>query len=71
MRKPLYRNRDGWILGQCLKCGRLNYVEPHGTTAGCFCSCPTWVEHRNIPSDCADPGRTHCIRKPMLEGASQ
>jgi hypothetical protein len=34
--KPLYRE-DGWVLGSCASCGKLNYVEPHGTTAACKC----------------------------------
>ncbi len=47
MIKNLY-NRKEWILGQCLICGRLNYVEPHGMTAACKCSLD-WTEHRSIP----------------------
>lgn len=34
--KSVY-NRDGWILCSCANCGKLNYVEPHGTTAACKC----------------------------------
>ncbi len=45
--KPRY-NAKGWVLGKCTTCGRLNYVEPHGTTAKCSCS-RTWTEHTNLP----------------------
>lgn len=47
MTRKLYDQRD-WVLGQCLTCGKLNYVEPHGMTAHCSCS-PDWTEHRSIP----------------------
>ena len=47
--RPIYNNR-GWVLGRCSKCNRLNYVEPHGTTAKCRCS-EEWTEHANIPYD--------------------
>lgn len=47
MRKPIYSSK-GWVLGICGKCGRLNYVEPHGTTAECRCS-KEWTEHQNVP----------------------
>lgn len=46
--KPRY-NRKEWVLCTCNNCGRMNYVEPHGTTAQCKCS-PNWTEHSNIPS---------------------
>jgi len=46
--RPRYRDRDSWVLGQCLECGATNYVEPHGTTAQCRCS-KDWTEHRNLP----------------------
>ena len=47
--KPRYRERDGWVLCECVRCGRHNYVEPHGTTAACACSPGgAWVEHRNL-----------------------
>lgn len=42
-------NRKGWVLGSCVICGRLNYVEPHGTTAKCKCG-PEWTEHKPIPN---------------------
>jgi hypothetical protein len=42
-RKPRY-NAQGWLLCECTKCGRHNYVEPHGTTAACSCS-KEWTEH--------------------------
>ncbi len=44
----IYRAKDSWVLGSCQECGRLNYVEPHGTTAQCKCS-ENWTEHKNIP----------------------
>ena len=48
--KSLY-NRDGWVLCSCANCGKLNYVEPHGTTAACKCpqSHLRWREHLPIP----------------------
>lgn len=46
--KPRYDSK-GWPLCQCTKCGRLNYVEPHGTTAACRCTKGEWTEHKNIP----------------------
>lgn len=52
MRKAIY-NSKGWVLGQCLECGHLNYVEPHGTSAQCRCK-PEWTEHRNIPYEYRD-----------------
>lgn len=52
MMKRLYNKQD-WILGQCQGCGRLNYVEPHGTTAACRCS-PDWTEHASIPYSARD-----------------
>jgi polyferredoxin len=47
MVKPIY-NRKDWILCRCQKCSKLNYCEPHGTTAACSCSVK-WTEHKNIP----------------------
>lgn len=64
MRRPIY-NRKDWVLGRCTKCNRLNYVEPHGTTAKCKCSAE-WTEHTNIPyserdaSGCVYIGARHC-----------
>lgn len=40
-------NRRGWLLCECVKCGRHHYVEPHGTTAECECS-KEWTEHRAL-----------------------
>lgn len=60
--KPIYR-KDGWVLGRCLNCWRLNYVEPHGTTAACACS-PTWQEHKNIPPE----QRAESLRGPLYIG---
>jgi len=34
--RRMYREKDQWVLGQCLECGHLNYVEPHGVTAQCM-----------------------------------
>ena len=45
--KAIYRT-DGWVLALCTKCGRANYVEPHGMTAFCPCSVE-WTEHESIP----------------------
>lgn len=47
-RKAIY-NRKQWVLGRCAHCRRLNYVEPHGTTAECKCSPGAWTEHESIP----------------------
>jgi hypothetical protein len=71
MRKSIY-NREGWVLAQCAECDRLNYVEPHGTTAQCACKtlirerddAVVWTEHQPIPMDCRDFGGTVLIRKP-------
>jgi hypothetical protein len=46
--RAIYR-RDGWVLGRCIKCGRYNYVEPHGRTARCACTKGQETEHANIP----------------------
>lgn len=46
--KPVY-NSKGWVLCRCKTCGRLNYVEPHGTTAPCRCSGGSLCEHENLP----------------------
>jgi hypothetical protein len=51
--KPIYRNRDSWVLCSCTQCGALNYVEPHGTTADCKL-CGESTEHTNIPHDQRD-----------------
>jgi hypothetical protein len=56
MIKAIY-NHKGWVLCSCVTCGRLNYVEPHGTTAACKCS-PEWTEHRNIPYEYRDMSGT-------------
>jgi hypothetical protein len=45
--KAIYNSKD-WVLCACLKCGRLNYIEPHGTTGQCKCS-SGWAEHVNLP----------------------
>lgn len=50
--RPRY-NKQGWVLCRCVSCGRLNYVEPHGTTAQCRCS-KTWTEHENLPFEAHD-----------------
>jgi hypothetical protein len=34
MFKPMV-NKKGHVLCRCRLCGRVNYVEPHGTTARC------------------------------------
>jgi len=63
MRKSIY-NREEWVLGQCTECDRLNYVEPHGTTAACACKTIIWTEHQPIPMDCRDMSGTVIVRKP-------
>ena len=63
--KPIYNHKD-WVLGQCLSCGRLNYVEPHGTTAKCKCS-TEWTEHRNIPYENRDRSGCYLISKPEVQ----
>ena len=40
-------NKKGWVLGQCVKCYRFNYVEPHGIDTECKCS-DEWTDHNNI-----------------------
>jgi hypothetical protein len=50
--RPHY-NRLGWILCKCATCGRLNYVEPHGTTAKCACSVE-WQEHIPRRNECRE-----------------
>ena len=47
-RQAIYHGKTNWVLGYCLTCGTLNYVEPHGTTAQCK-TCRVWTEHANIP----------------------
>jgi hypothetical protein len=42
------RNRQHWELRYCVRCGRLNYVEPRQTSAKCECS-PRKTEHKTIP----------------------
>jgi hypothetical protein len=64
MHKPIY-NSKSWVLCQCTECGRLNYVEPHGTTAKCKCS-DYDTKHQPVPQDCCDFGRQFVIRKPAL-----
>lgn len=61
MRKPIYRTKDNWVLGQCLECGRLNYVEPHGVTAHCKCK-PEETEHRNIPHEYRDESGFYLVK---------
>jgi len=41
-------NRYHWELRYCVRCGRLNYVEPRHTSAKCECS-PRKIEHKTIP----------------------
>ena len=53
--RPIY-NKDDWVLCICCTCGRVNYVEPHGTTAACACATDgVWVEHASIPYTWGDP----------------
>jgi hypothetical protein len=59
--KPIY-NRKGWVLGRCDVCKRLNYVEPHGTTAACRCS-SEWTRHMNIPYEERDLSGTMYLGK--------
>jgi hypothetical protein len=47
MMRNMY-NRLFWELCYCTSCGRLNYVEPHRTTARCECS-PLKTAHKGIP----------------------
>jgi hypothetical protein len=42
------RNRHFWELCYCVRCGRLNYIEPYRKTAKCKCS-PQKTEHKGIP----------------------
>ena len=66
MRKAIYRERDGWVLGQCSECGRLNYVEPHGTTATCVCpGGGEWTMHLSIPMENRDESGCVCISRPF------
>lgn len=58
--RPIY-NAVGWVLGECVECGRYNYVEPHGTTARCACELHE-TEHDPIPYDCRDMGGLTMIR---------
>jgi hypothetical protein len=62
MPKAIYRKRDQWVLGRCVECKRLNYVEPHGTTAKCRCS-PVWTEHASIPYDERDFSGCFMVRR--------
>ena len=39
---------NGWVIGECVRCHRYTYVEPHGITAACVCS-PTWTDHIAVP----------------------
>ncbi len=63
-RKPIYRSKDNWVLGQCNVCGKLNYVEPHGTSAQCKCS-QEWTEHSSIPYQYRDMSGCWLIGKPV------
>jgi hypothetical protein len=47
MMRNMY-NRLFWELYYCTSCGRLNYVEPHQTTARCECSLLK-TPHKRIP----------------------
>jgi hypothetical protein len=59
-RKPIYNSKD-WVLGECSRCGKLNYVEPHGTTEYCsFCKDST--EHKNIPYGRRDSSGCYLIK---------
>ena len=42
-------DRRFWELCYCLRCGRLNYVEPYRKTAKCACS-PRKTQHKVIPA---------------------
>ena len=57
--KQMYR-RDGWVLAECSNCKRLNYCEPHGTTARCSCS-RSWPEHSPVPMEFRSFGGTEVI----------
>jgi hypothetical protein len=48
MTRNMY-NRLFWELCYCVRCGRLNYVEPYATTAMCECS-PFKTQHKSIPT---------------------
>lgn len=57
MRKSMY-SKDGYsILCSCLTCGRLNYVEQHGTTADCKCGVDR--KHVSLPYEYRDFLGTH------------
>ena len=47
MTRNMY-NRRFWVLCYCVRCGRLNYVEPLGTAGKCECSLRA-TEHKSIP----------------------
>ena len=49
---PIYKK--GSVLGRCVVCGALNYIEQHGTTGPCKCR-NYRTEHENIPYDLRDP----------------
>lgn len=56
MTRNMY-NRLFWELCYCVRCGRLNYVEPRDTTARCECS-PRETEHKSIPMKYRNVGGT-------------
>lgn len=58
--KAIY-NRKSYVLGSCNVCMRLNYVEPHGTTAYCP-RCDHCTEHSNIPHECRDMSGYYMVR---------
>lgn len=70
MKRPIYRSKDEWVLCTCNRCGSLNYVEPHGTTATCQkCRKDTngdlmFTEHSNIPYEYLDASGFWLIKKP-------
>src|ERR1700758_2640809 len=52
MTRNMY-NRLFWRLRFCVRCGRLNYVEPPYTTTKCKCS-RRMTEHKEIPKEFQD-----------------
>jgi hypothetical protein len=56
MTRNMY-NRLFWELCYCVRCGRLNYVEPEGATARCACS-PLQTRHKRIPMKYRSAGGT-------------
>jgi len=59
--KAIYRKRDEWVLGYCVRCGGTNYVEPHGVTTYCP-KCKVDTAHIPIPYECRDLSGTVMIR---------